>query len=213
MPKMTTEERKRFYLKALEDQRHLLRDAISGMSGGDLTRALNVATAIRVLVHETGNSKPLLQSIQSNYRALRIPLRLPPPPAVCPPGINAITFYCPISAAVSTSGVVSLIATIDAKDYKESTLGEWWGDACMLLPGIGRVMRKELVLGLANKEGGAHVDERMPAKYRLLMESKFINFKINEINLGPLNIARLVAGRCGVELLNCLDRNFPVSRA
>ena len=79
----------------------------------------------------------------------------------------------------------------------------------MLLPGIGPVTRRELVLGLVNKEGGAHVDERMPLKYKLLIESKFIQFKINEINLGPLSIARLVAGKCGVELLDSLDRDFP----
>jgi len=210
---MSSQERDQFYLKGLEDQRHLLRDAVAGMSAGDLTRALNVATAIRVLVHETGNSKPLLKSIRSNYRGLAILLRPPPPPAPCPPGIKAITFYCPVSAAVSTSGVVSLITTLDTKQYKQSTLGEWWANACMFLPGIGPVTRKELVLGLANKEGGAHVDERMPVKYKLLIQSKFIHFKINEIDLGPLNIARLVAGKCGVELLDCLDRNFPVPDA
>jgi hypothetical protein len=211
---MTSQERKQFYLRALEDQRHLLRDAIAGMGAGDLTRALNVATAIRVLVHETGNSKPLLKSIQSNYRGLRILLRLPPPPPACPPGIRAVTFYCPISAAVSTAGVVSLITILDTSEYEQSTLGEWWANACMLLPGIGPVTRKELVLGLTNKEGGAHVDaERMPAKYNLLMGSKFVQFRINEINLGPLNIARLVAGKCGVELLDCLDKNFPVPNA
>jgi hypothetical protein len=210
---MTAEERKQFYLKALEEQRHLLKDAIAGMNTGDLTRALNVATAIRVLVHETGNSKPLLKSIRSDYSGLGILLRPPPPPARCPPGIKAITFYCPVSAAVSTSGVVSLVTTLDAKEYRESTLGEWWANACMFLPGIGPVTRRELVLGLANKEGGAHVDDRMPVKYKLLLGSKFVQFKINQIDLGPLNMARLVAGRCGVELLDCLDRNFPLSRA
>lgn len=80
----------------------------------------------------------------------------------------------------------------------------------MSLPGIGPITRRELILGLANKEGGAHVDADMPARYKLLLGSKFVQFKINDIDVGPLNIARLVGGRCGVELLDCLDRSFPV---
>ena len=83
----------------------------------------------------------------------------------------------------------------------------------MVLPGIGPVTRRELVRGLADKEGGTHVDDEIPLKYRLLMESKFLQIKINQTNLGPLNVTRLVAGKCGVEMLDCLDRNFPISKA
>lgn len=68
---MTTEERKQFYLKALGDQRHLLRNAIAGMSAGDLTRALNVATTIRVLVHETGNVNPYSSALNRTTSAYR----------------------------------------------------------------------------------------------------------------------------------------------
>lgn len=167
--RMTTDERRQFYLAALEDQRHFLRDAIADMGVGDLTRALNVATAIRVLVHKTGNSKPLLKSIQPKYLDLHIPDSVAPLPPDCPPGIKAVTFFCPISAGVSTSGVVSLITTLGSNEYHQSTIGEWWTKACMFLPGIGPVTRRELVPGLANKEGGAHVDAEMPRKYKLLM--------------------------------------------
>jgi hypothetical protein len=212
--KMTTEERKKFYLKALEEQRHLLRIAIAGMSTGDLTQALHVATTIRVLVHETGSSKPLLKSILSNYLYLPIFDRMIEPPTDVPPGVRAITFYCPVSVQISApAGTVCLMASLDSKEYHLSTLGAWWNNACMALPGLGPFGRRELILGLANKEGGAHVDAHITKRYKLLLESKFVQFKINDIDLGPLNISRLVAGKCGVELLDCLDRNFPASKA
>ena len=79
----------------------------------------------------------------------------------------------------------------------------------MVLPALGPFFRRELVLGLANKEGGAHVDADIPERYRLVLDSQFVRFKINEIDVGALNISRLVAGRAGVELLDCLDKNFP----
>lgn len=80
----------------------------------------------------------------------------------------------------------------------------------MVLPGLGPFFRRELVLGLANKEGGAHVDADIPRRYQMVLESRFVRFKINETDLGPLNISRLVAGKAGVELLDCLGKNFPL---
>lgn len=44
MTKRTTSERRAFYLSALEDQRHLLRNALAGMGKGDQIEALHAAT-------------------------------------------------------------------------------------------------------------------------------------------------------------------------
>jgi len=210
MGKMTAEEREKFHRKALEDQRHLLRTAIDGMAAGDLTQALHVATQIRVLVHETGASKPLLKHLHKNYLELPILDRIPEPPPAAPVGVRAITFFCPVSAQLKApEGTISLLTGLLIEQHALSKLGIWWRNACMNLPGIGPVERRELILGLSNKEGGAHVDADITEKYKNLMASKFFSAKINDVDLGPVNISRLVAGKSGVELLDCLERNFP----
>jgi hypothetical protein len=89
-----------------------------------------------------------------------------------------------------------------------STIHSWTSVKIMVLPGIGRVYRKELILGLSGKEGGAHVDEDISEKYKNLMASKFLTVKINDVDLGPVNIPCLVPGKSGVELLDCLEKNF-----
>jgi hypothetical protein len=71
------------------------------------------------------------------------------------------------------------------------------------------VYRRELILGLANKEGGAHVDDDISEKYKNMLASRFFNVKVRDTAIEPVNVSRLVAGRAGVELLDCLDRNFP----
>lgn len=53
------------------------------------------------------------------------------------------------------------------------------------------------------------MDADITEKYKNLMASKFFNVKINDMDLGPVNISRLVAGKDGVELLECLNRDFP----
>jgi hypothetical protein len=208
--KMSAEERKKFFLAKLEEQRHLLKTAIDGMAAGDLTQALHVAALIRVLVHETGASKPLLGNLRNNYLELPILDRIPEAAPSAPPGVQVVTFFCPLSAQMKApEGTISLITELNPKEHALSTLGTWWRNSCMILPGIGRVDRRELILGLSNKEGGAHVDADISEKYQALMASKFFSVKINDKDLGAVNISRLVAGKAGVELLDCLERNFP----
>jgi hypothetical protein len=211
MAKMSSSERREYYSKALDEQRHLLRTAIDGMAAGDLAQALHVATTVRVLVHETGASKPLLKHLDNNYLEMPILERTEHPAPKAPPGMQSITFYCPVSAQLKApEGTVSLITELKLEDHTVSKLGVWWTHACMMLPGVGPVTRRELILGLSNKEGGAHVDADISEKYKNMLASKFINFKINDVDLGPLRVSRLVAGRAGVELLDCLNRVFPV---
>ena len=212
MAKLSADDRKKFFSEKLEEQRHLLRAAIKAMSEGDLAQALHVATTIRVLVHETGASKPLLKHLGPNYLELPILDKGVPPASDVPPGKKAVVFWCPVSAQISApAGTVGLITEMDGLGYFPSTLGAWWDtNPCMVLPGLGPVFRRELILGLANKEGGAHVDPDIPQRYQTVLDSQFFRAVVNNIDLGALRISRLVAGRAGLELLDCLERNFPV---
>jgi hypothetical protein len=204
MTKLSTEARKKFYLEKMKEQQHLLQTAVDGMANGDLVQALHVATSIRVFVHETGGSKPLLKQLRVDYLALAILERVRTPP----PGHEDLLFHCPVSTRIE-GGVVKLIKELDHAGYSITTLGAWWENACMILPSVGRISRRELILGLSNKEGGAHVDADITEKYQNLLESKFFNIKINDMDPSPVNVSRTVAGKCGVELLDCLERNFP----
>jgi hypothetical protein len=69
--------------------------------------------------------------------------------------------------------------------------------------------RKEVVLGVANKEG-AHVDDEMSENYRRVLDSKPLKFSIGDVELEPINVTRFTVGQSGIELLELLDRTFPV---
>jgi len=72
MAKLTGEDQKKFLREKLEEQRHLLRKSIKEFAAGDLAEGVRIAIATRILVHETGNSKPLLKQLTSNYLELKI---------------------------------------------------------------------------------------------------------------------------------------------
>jgi len=213
MAKMTAVERKAFYMKALDEQKHLLEQRIRDMKEGDLIAALQVASVVRTLVHETGASKPLLKNLTTNY--LQLPITLPKiPKATNPPGMSSITFFHPVSAKLTApEGKIALMTEPPPQEtQEESAIGAWWSAIpCAILPAIGPVTRKEMILGLSNKEGGTHVDADISEKYQALLASKFFSFGIAGKSVEPLNLSRLGAGRIGLELLDSIKKNFPMT--
>jgi len=49
-------------------------------------------------------------------------------------------------------------------------------------------LRREITLGLANKEGGAHVDADISAKYKRLLASDFVRLTIDGKDMPPLKM-------------------------
>ena len=209
MPQMTNDERKDFYLSKLDEHRHLIKTALARMEAGDLTQALTIAMSIRTLVHETGKSTPLLKHLRPSYLDLQI-LDSKDHPRHDENGHERHPLMrFPSGIKVSHSEPqLSLNTIINTATWALRSLGAWWRRESLLFPETGWMSRKEVILGLANHEG-AHVDADMPAKYRKLITSRIIEMVVNDVSVGPLNIARFIAGTSGVQLLDCLDRYFP----
>jgi hypothetical protein len=107
-------------------------------------------------------------------------------------------------------GKLSLSPTINLEGREQKTLGRWWTDLGLVVPGGTPLSRKDIILGIANKEG-AHVDDDMPRNYRIMLQSKSLRIRINNTEYEPVNITKYVCGTAGVEMLDCLERNLPAS--
>jgi hypothetical protein len=207
MAKLTSLERKAVLHGKLEEQRHLLRNAVYGLAAGDLAEALHVSTILRVLVHETGSSTPLLKQITPNY--LELPILDEPPQAKenLAPGVQkAIALSVPAGFRISAEGVFLNPELPDM--LIPIPLGIWWERHSLIITGAGGFSRKELVLGIANKEGGAHIDLDVSKRYQALLDYKSFQIGWGQPECMPVNVSRMVVGHAGVEMLECLSRNF-----
>lgn len=194
----------RYLLERLGELRHLLRKSVADLCAGDLAEAVRIATAIRVMVHETGSSKPLLKQIVPNYLDLQIRDWPDAKPEPGPPGTHAIiALHVPVSMNITEHGV----SKSGLKWRPLINVGRWWARPSLILPNMGSMSRKEVVLGLANREGGAHVDTEITQKYQQLLAYGGLRMGTAQ-EITTLNVLRLMAGQAGVELLDCLDRNF-----
>jgi hypothetical protein len=206
---LTGDDKKKFLRERLEEQRHLLQKSIREFASGDLAEAVRLAVAMRVLVHETGSCKPLLGQLASNYLDLAILDRAPArEEQKLPPGTQrVVVMSVPISVKISEKGVF-LNPDLDLEAYAPSILGKWWMRPCLILPGLGGFSRKEIALGLADKEGGAHVDVNVSPRYQQLMASKQFQIGWEKEGVTPLNLSRFMTAQAAIELLDCLNKNF-----
>lgn len=191
----------------LREQHRFLARSVDAFYAGDVAEAVQIATRIRLLVHETGMSKPLLKKLRHDYLQLCIldkkDERRPS---------DEIVFAIPISMMLTNSTLLPS-RDCDSKSYEKVLLGHWWSRDCLIVPlktGSASFSRQELVCYLANKDGGAHIDDELPPKYRALIEAQPIRVNVEgqTATSDSINLARYMVGQSGAELLNCIETGF-----
>jgi hypothetical protein len=68
--------------------------------------------------------------------------------------------------------------------------------------------RKQVVLILANREGGAHVDQDEDPDYERLLTDLPLSFAEYGVPVETPDLARFLTAQSGVQMLECLKRNF-----
>jgi len=166
---------------------------------GHLDEAIRVATAIRVLLHDTRKSVSLLTQLSVRDSLTLISTAVPEPPPELPPGLTK-TFGMHIGAIRIGPEGSAHEPQCDQPGRPLPAL-TWWGEALWVLDASTSVTRKDLVLAAVNKDGGAHVDDPTPAYIRL-MEGPFdalVRFSLAEGS--PTRTALTSLRQLGFELL------------
>jgi hypothetical protein len=191
--------------KLVQDQYSRLRDALEGFYAGKDVQALNIAVTMRVLLHETGNSKSLLSRLRPDYWDLPIYDK--------PPLAPKTVFALRTPLVISGDGTKRIIRPkFDSDSYQLVQLNRWWNDEYQPL-GKLRLSKREIVLNVANKDGGAHIDGSIPDHHATLSEPPF-GFQMDnggEKHFMQPNMAYGIAAQAGCELQDYLERHFGCS--
>jgi len=135
MARLDTSERKAFYRRGLEEHRHLMKSAVEQMAEGDLIHALTIANSIRTLIHETGNSKPVLKHLRPDY--LSLPIYSTKEHAEDPrfAHLQKVTVLKIAANIMIAPGKLFLRPTMDIPSCQTASLGHWWTNIGLIVPG------------------------------------------------------------------------------
>src|SRR5216683_3313609 len=195
-------------LVMLREQMDLLRTSLRAFYEGNFAESLRIATTIRILVHESGMSKPLLKQARPDGLALQIQ-------DICEarPGEEEVeeVFNFAVGVRMGPGPTVAPAVDLGSSHYTLNSIGAWWNRTVLSFPSNGTQMiytRKKVVLILANTEGGAHVDPDEDADYVKLLTDQPLTFDCDGVQIKTPDLARFLTAQSGVEMLECLKRNF-----
>lgn len=194
----------------LREQADLLFASAYGFFEGNSAQSLSIAVRLRTLVYESGISKPLLRQVRSDGLDLQV---LDNVGETRQPGEEIFSFS--VSLRIDRPAVFPSI-DLESTNYKRCSIGAWWNRQVFAFwsqgrQGISKWMtysRKQVILILANKEGGAHVDSEIDPAYATLLTDQPLNFEFDGIPIKTPDLAKFLTAQSGVEMLECLKHNF-----
>lgn len=166
---------------------------------GHLDEAVRIATVIRVVIHDTSSSTSLLKHLDALHILLSSTV-------VTDPQVKPV-FMTSMGRMRATSTETTRKANTDPSALQiQLTVQEWWNQVVYIY-GKVHATRKSLVLGAANKDGGAHVDTKLNEEYKALMltgERGWFHYSpSNDGRFEPvMNEHFLYIRQMGFELLN-----------
>lgn len=152
------------YPEQLRRQLGFIERSCSAYDLGHLEEAVRIATAVRVLVHQTPRSTSLLTHLQADGTRLLSTS----PPLREERGLRKI-YYNGLASIRIRDGSAHLFAGLGNRSHSELLHWRaWWEQVVWLLADNRPVTRRDIVLAAANKDGGAHVDEKLTVEYEEL---------------------------------------------
>lgn len=144
----------------LQDQLAFLERSCAAFDEGYTDEFKRLAVTLRVLLHDTPKSHSLLQQLEmksGDFFAYSTPID----------GQNLLPDWPLAIARIGPQGI-ALLPTLDSSGIPPRLLkfSDWWSEAVYRDPNAGITLdRKSIVLAVANKDGGAHVDPEIDERY------------------------------------------------
>ena len=155
----------------LRNQLDFLRASAEAFDSGSTAEAARLATVIRVLVHDTRSSHSLLSQLGLKD-SIRFVNTAPDLDGIITPLLTRMELW--------TDGSTKFQPRLDDLFFTptEVPFDDWWNATVISDEDGVEFSRRHLVLAMANKEGGAHVDPELEPEYAALSRSGSLGWVI-----------------------------------
>jgi hypothetical protein len=160
----------------LDEQLELLRGLADLYDGGSLVAAKAMATSLRVLLHDTGSSKSLLGQLDRKGGSFCDTAEVRGPDAPNTERVGSFAALLGIAFGGVKGGYVPHLDGM-AKDARLVGFDEYWNEEIFVDQKKNSFTRKDIVLYVANQDGGSHVDPALDKKYQELSRRNSLGWR------------------------------------
>lgn len=181
------------YKQHLKQQLGYIERSANQFDKGHRDEAARIAVTIRVLLHDTPSSTSLLTLMGAKNNITLA--------SKTSDDSHIFQKYPDIKGFQKTS-LISISLKGCAPDLSPASrftdVPTWWEECIIAQPPYLNVSRRNVVLWVANKDGGAHVDSTVPALYQWLKDDGTLGAielggNLEEITDGPNTLLRTMA--------------------
>ena len=199
----------------LKDQLHLLTVLTNTYDAGNSVVAKSIATSIRVLVHDTQKSYSLLRQIEIKTRKFYDTSFLLEENDLS--DMVRIGSFCGL-VGITVGGSQTYVPYLD--DVPSNVFGyvdfdKYWNRIIFIDQNNNLFTRKEIVLAVANQDGGAHVAPKIEEKYKKLTQENTLGWKTStdgKIWSDPQGSELAAIRQIGHEILRTLLPDYPYKK-
>lgn len=154
-------------MEELNHTRQFITSSAKAYDNGFEAESKRIAVSLRLLLHDTAQSHSLLQQLGLKAALMWIDTAIPINPNNLLPSHPGLVLMRVTTRESGTMGsyVPPLGDLSPDRTHPPASFGPWWNTEVMRDSDGQTWSRKDLILTLANKEGGAHVDPNLTDKY------------------------------------------------
>jgi hypothetical protein len=169
----------------LQEQVEFLRSSSEVFDHGKQSEAKRLATSIRILLHDTGSSRSLLRQLEVKESLQFVDTSHPPDPPDKALGSGRFaqtrTRHAGLSSIEFGGGHVRYTAPLASRAERVPlSFNQWWKAGVVRDIKGHQFSRRDLVLGLAHLDGGAHVDPELDSAYAALTRSNSLGWEYGD---------------------------------
>lgn len=145
----------------LQDHLTFLKLSSKSYDEGHTGEIKRLAASLRVLLHDTQYSISILEQLRIKNDLLFINTATKPNPA------NLLTHSGLAAMAMSNQSAkfVPYLDSLPGPSYAAMRFTKWWSETVIIDNKRNKISRKDLVLSIANQDGGVHVDPMLNKVY------------------------------------------------
>ncbi len=201
-------------LAHLTEQIGFIIKSCNGYDLGDFSEAKRIATAIRVLLHDTQNSKSLFYQLglkEMGFINTAVPIKSDEAQAM----LGLLQTKVTVHDDLRLTGQHHPLLNIRPDGWpmiRKRFFGDWWNQTVLTDTRGRRFSRRLLVMAVANTDGGAHVDPSLDADYAALSRGNSIGFAVGSLDgtATPIDKSELASIRqIAHEILCSLADKYP----
>ena len=140
-------------------QVRFIQKSVKEFDAGDESEARRIAASLRILFHETKQSKSL-------FKQLGLPLTFYSSGYLYTPS-NLLSSWTLLNVEMGPSVFRYKAALESPSRHFFMTFGDWWNEI-IFDDHKNRFTRRDIILFIANQDGGAHVDPELKESYAML---------------------------------------------